>query len=414
MGFIKIGKVGEIINSYQIEEYLGLGTYATSYRAIKDGRYYFFKDYKIDEKNFNEFYEHQRKMKEKLSSNKEIQDCTVQTLDLFKDEYCIYMVHPFLKGSSLRDFLNDVKRSDYKRRWYFATIFISSLEILHRNGIVHTDLKPDQIFLEEDPSLELKFKARIADFDFSIIKNESKPYEIVSTPGYESPEYLEGKAKVDFPSDIFTVGLILYEILLYKPPFPDGNQNNVYSKQKNYIIPRNVDRRISEKINDLMIRCLSYDPSSRPNAKELKEAFLEEINNSIKPFDLKENQDIEIERKPSVAKPVPPPAPAPAIETYKTIGLIWKGQELKIWRPFEKITNQHLRAISIDLYKIISKECFEVKNENGIWKVKGCKVEPGKEKIYVNGNDIENKEVTIKDGDKIKIGSFVIAVKGYK
>lgn len=140
----------------------------------------------------------------------------VKTVDFFKDgdEYGkhYFKVTQKVDTSSLSE---QVSTLESKKRLFVMLTAIGALRILHRNNIIHLDLKPDNILIQEN---EEKLIAKIIDFDSSILKGESvSPGDLVGDPIYYSPEFArhiatEGEEPPpDEKSDIFSMGLIFYK-----------------------------------------------------------------------------------------------------------------------------------------------------------------------------------------------------------
>jgi serine/threonine protein kinase len=93
---------------------------------------------------------------------------------------------------------------------------LAGINAIHRAGVIHTDLKPENFYLLPDPAMAVKYKLRVIDMDFSLLEGKQAPWHghegYVGTPGYLSPEHLAGKVPVK-ASDVFTLGLILGQVL---------------------------------------------------------------------------------------------------------------------------------------------------------------------------------------------------------
>ena len=143
-----------------------------------------------------------------------------------------------------------------------------ALDAAHHEGIVHRDLKPQNIMVQKD--------GRVVVTDFGIAHSEDAPTAtatgaIIGTPEYMSPEQARGR-KVDQRSDIFSLGLIFYELLTGKLPFKGDTAPDTMFKriQERAIPPAEIERTVPAHANQVVIRCLETDPDKRyPNAAAL-------------------------------------------------------------------------------------------------------------------------------------------------
>jgi eukaryotic-like serine/threonine-protein kinase len=143
-----------------------------------------------------------------------------------------YFVMEYLKGQGLSDVIESAVRLPHRRALHIAKQVAEGLGAAHEAGIVHRDLKPDNIMLIErghDPDF-------VKVLDFGIAKVNTAPStltragSVFGTPQYMSPEQAAG-LPVDHRADIYSVGIILYEMLKGEPPFYDDNVMNILSHQ---------------------------------------------------------------------------------------------------------------------------------------------------------------------------------------
>jgi serine/threonine protein kinase len=198
-----------------------------------------------------------------------------RSYDYFEHERCYYQAKEFMTGRDLHKGLYEpaVPLTEEQRR-LIATVMMYGIRVIHEAGIVHTDLKPQQIYLEEDPSIELKYRVKIVDFDSCRIPGQSEPLQICTTPFYSSPEHLRG-GMPDFSSDVFTCGLILGEVLAGAHPVRAETAAGYADDVLKGKIPtlKELHPSIPVPLSNLVARALNPDSSKRPSAKELHETL---------------------------------------------------------------------------------------------------------------------------------------------
>lgn len=202
---------------------------------------------------------------------------TQEGVPYFSMEYC--------QGVSLRRALRKEGRIEWRRAARIALQVCESLAEAHAEGIIHRDLKPENIFLASDKHGNEMVKV----LDFGIARLlETKDADrltrygtMVGTPEYVSPEQAESKP-VDPRSDLYSLGVVLYEMLSGRPPFSADNITRVLFMQVNEPPPDIPDNengyKVPEAIRMIVRRCLAKDPSARPQsafdlAAELRNAL---------------------------------------------------------------------------------------------------------------------------------------------
>jgi hypothetical protein len=140
-----------------------------------------------------------------------------------------YIAMELLDGESLTDRLARSGRMPVEQAVEIARQVASALEAAHRSGIIHRDLKPDNIFLVRDPAVANGERVKVLDFGIAKLgqnghssdqaRIQTQSMMVFGTPRYLSPEQCKSAAHVDFRSDIYTLGCILFELVTGRPPF---------------------------------------------------------------------------------------------------------------------------------------------------------------------------------------------------
>jgi len=179
-----------------------------------------------------------------------------------------YMVMEWVEGRLLRKILDEQHSLAPERSVRITLRILDALEYIHSHGVVHRDLKPENIMIDEHDNIKL--------IDFGIAANAKSrrltfaKFSQMGTPDYISPEQVKGK-RGDPRSDLYSLGVMLYEMLTAKVPFSGANPLLVMNDRllNSPVPPREVDPTLAPQLQEVIYRALERDPKKRyPSAHD--------------------------------------------------------------------------------------------------------------------------------------------------
>jgi serine/threonine protein kinase/Tfp pilus assembly protein PilF len=199
--------------------------------------------------------------------------------DLGEAQGSYFITMEYISGEDLKSFIRRSKRLSLPTACSIAKQICEGLSEAHSRGVVHRDLKPSNVMIDRDGN------TRIMDFGIARTlkaKGITGDGVMIGTPEYMSLEQAEAK-DVDQRSDIYSLGIILYEMLTGQLPFTGETALSVAMKHKSEIPkdPRTHNLQIPENLSRLILKCLEKDKNKRyQNAEEVRSA-LENIEKGI-------------------------------------------------------------------------------------------------------------------------------------
>ncbi|MBX3189943.1 MAG: serine/threonine protein kinase [Labilithrix sp.] len=208
----------------------------------------------------------------------------------------VYIVMEFLSGRTLQNLLDEERRLQPERAVEILIQVCAALSVAHDNGIIHRDIKPDNIMLvpsrnDEGATFEL---VKVCDFGIAALQKRRGPggeedaepslYDnmniIAGTPEYMSPEQARG-TEIDARSDVYACGICLYELVTGRPPFLGENAAEILIKQLEEPPrpPSQLVRGLDPIVEEIILRAIQKDPQKRhQSARELRVELKESID----------------------------------------------------------------------------------------------------------------------------------------
>ncbi len=197
-----------------------------------------------------------------------------------------YLAMPFLKGESLEQRLKRKPILSVAEAIRIGKEAAEGLAAAHNQGLIHRDIKPGNIWLEERPGHSPR--VRILDFGLACSQNADSHVAnfgtIVGTPAYMAPEQARGQI-IDARADLFSLGVMLYQVTTGSRPFPGGDALAVLTSLAvdNPVPPQQLNPDIPQEFSDGIMALLEKDPRKRMGSAQLVIAWLQKISDRSVP-----------------------------------------------------------------------------------------------------------------------------------
>ena len=262
---------------YEIQELIGVGGMAIVYRAydIVDNKTVaikILKDEFLGNKEFIRRFKNESKAISVLSHPN-----IVKVYDVSFGTKIQYIVMEYIDGITLKEFISQKKSVDWKDAIYFVIQILSALNHAHSKGVIHRDIKPQNIMLLEDGTI------KVTDFGiarFSRNETQTMTDRAIGSVHYISPEQAKGSV-IDEKADIYSVGVMMYEMLTGKLPFEADNAVSVaimqmQAKPKSL---REINPDIPIGLEQITLHSMEKNPVNRYHSAEDMMSDLEKVQN---------------------------------------------------------------------------------------------------------------------------------------
>ena len=247
-------------NRYQITERIGIGGMAEVYRAQDNvlGRLVAVKvmlpQYAADP-NFTKRFKQEAAAAANLQS-----PYIVNVYDWGQDDGTYYIVMEFVRGSDLKTAINERGATNQRKVAEIGSQVCQALSVAHNLDIIHRDIKPQNIMVQPDGNV------KVMDFGIARAKNSvmTQTSSVLGTAHYISPEQAQGK-ELTAASDIYSLGIVLYEAATGKLPFDGPDAVSVAMKQVNDLPapPREINPDIDPALEAIIMRAMAKNPAER-------------------------------------------------------------------------------------------------------------------------------------------------------
>jgi serine/threonine-protein kinase len=258
-----LGKV--LGNRYEIIEKIGEGGMALVYKARCRllNRYVAIKVLKDEFVNDEEFIKKFRRESQAAASLSHpnivsIYDVGMERID---DHDVYYIVMEYIKGKTLKGLIKEKRKLSVEETIDYSIQIAEALEHAHKNHIVHRDIKPHNIMITEDGRVKVTDFGIARAATFSTVTNTST---VVGSVHYFSPEQARGRY-TDEKSDIYSLGIVMYEMITGKVPFEGDSPISVALKhiQEEIVPPREIDSSIPVGLQNIILKCVKKNQIDR-------------------------------------------------------------------------------------------------------------------------------------------------------
>ena len=203
----------------------------------------------------------------------------VRTFDFGEADGIQFISMEFVQGMTLKQLIRSRGCLPQNVGLQIAKQTCAGLAAAHEAKVVHRDVKPQNIMLTHQSDVKL--------MDFGIVREQEKVSRtqtglVMGTPDYMSPEQAQGKSDLDFRSDIYSVGVVFFEMFTGALPFSGDSAFSIALKHVQEVAPtpRSVNPRIAEALERIIVRCMAKDPAERYQQISELQADLYRISNT--------------------------------------------------------------------------------------------------------------------------------------
>jgi len=302
------GKI--LINKYKILSELGEGGMSNVYLAehVMLKRKYAVKmlaDHLLRTPGFKE-----RFFKEGLAQAQLQHDNIVQVIDYIEEDGKTFLLMDYIEGECLDQLINRKGKLSESECIQIMSDILEALNFAHENGVIHRDIKPSNIIISNSG------KAKLMDFGIAIMMGDKRMTATgtnIGTSWYMSPEHVIRPKEIDHRSDVYSMGIVLYEMLTGDVPFDGETDYEIKDShvRKEVIPPIDINNSISLEMNHIVLKALAKNPDERFDGcmdfldyiEEFRGERLEKssINKILDRTDInKETKKTEIEKRPAL------------------------------------------------------------------------------------------------------------------
>ncbi len=254
--------IGRILDKYEILEEVGQGGMSVVYKGM-DTSLHREVAVKVLHPHLASHVEARRRFEREAQAVAKLRHENI--LEIFdysgKNSSESYIVTEFIRGRTLKDFITDHKIAFPEIGAMIVAEVCRALGHAHSLGVLHRDVKPENIMIRDDGVVKLM------DFGIAQIVDAQRMTvtgQLLGSPAYMSPEHVEGKP-LDFRTDVFSVGILMYQLATGELPFKGRNPHEILKRiaECRFIDARVVNPLVGERFGKIIAKALAHDPDDR-------------------------------------------------------------------------------------------------------------------------------------------------------
>ena len=273
-------RIGKLLdNRYEIKDVVGVGGMAVVYKAF-DMKLKRNVAIKVLQDDVAMDAESRRRFRTEYQAVAMLSHPNIRAVyDVVSSGDTEYIVMEYVDGINLKQYLKKKKVLSWKEALHFATQIARALSHAHSKGIIHMDIKPQNIMLPKDGT------AKVADFGIAMVENspeQPESDEAVGSIHYISPEQARGES-IDARTDIYSLGVVLYEMLTGQLPYDGGSAAEVAVQQMSVVpdAPTAINPEIPEELEEITLKAMQTDPDERYQSADDMLAALEDFRKGM-------------------------------------------------------------------------------------------------------------------------------------
>jgi serine/threonine-protein kinase len=252
--------VGQVLDKYELLERVGQGGMAIVYRGL-DRSLQREVAVKVLHRHLSEHQEARDRFEREAHAVAKLRHENILEIFDYKGSDESYIVTEFIEGQTLKQFVTDHPPQFPEIGAMIVTQICRALAHAHAQGILHRDVKPENVMIRTDGVVKLM------DFGISQMIDTQRltvTGQLLGSPAYMSPEHVEG-GRLDYRTDVFAAGIVLYQLTVGKLPFEGKNPHEILKRiaECKFTDPRHITPRIGNELGRIILRAMARDPDAR-------------------------------------------------------------------------------------------------------------------------------------------------------